>query len=143
MNEALLTFLNDRDAYCPSCGYLLRCLTTERCPECGFELHLQISPVVVQYTHAWAALLCAVSAACGNGILWWLGGMTLFNMWEGDATPPWSNMVMLFLLLSPLFLLITLLLRKSFCSLSTATQWAISSLSIFFVLSCFLIFHID
>jgi hypothetical protein len=43
--ELLARFLGDRDVECPGCGYNLRDLTGERCPECGQDivLHLQLA----------------------------------------------------------------------------------------------------
>lgn len=38
----LIGFLAARDVPCPACGYNLRGLTTDRCPECDRELVLQI-----------------------------------------------------------------------------------------------------
>jgi hypothetical protein len=39
---ALSTFLADRDAPCPCCGYSLRGLTSDRCPECNESLALRV-----------------------------------------------------------------------------------------------------
>ncbi|MCA9297894.1 MAG: hypothetical protein KDA28_02440, partial [Phycisphaerales bacterium] len=35
-------FLKDHDVACPSCGYNLRDLTSETCPECRFHLELSV-----------------------------------------------------------------------------------------------------
>ncbi len=40
--EVLANFLLDRDACCPVCGYNLRALATDRCPECGRHLVLAV-----------------------------------------------------------------------------------------------------
>jgi len=44
-SEFLRQFLRGRDIDCPGCGYNLRDLTGERCPECGQDivLHLQLA----------------------------------------------------------------------------------------------------
>lgn len=39
---ALLDFLAERDIDCPVCAYQIRGLTSERCPECGASLRLQV-----------------------------------------------------------------------------------------------------
>lgn len=39
----LAGFLADRDEGCPSCGYNLRGLGTDRCPECNSELVLRVA----------------------------------------------------------------------------------------------------
>lgn len=41
MGEGLCEFLADRDAPCPRCGYNLRGLTGEACPECGMVLSVE------------------------------------------------------------------------------------------------------
>ena len=43
--DLLLRFLHGRDVLCPGCGYNLRDLPGDRCPECGQEivLHLQLA----------------------------------------------------------------------------------------------------
>lgn len=38
----LQSFLAERDTPCPNCGYNLRCLTSDRCPECAEGLRLQV-----------------------------------------------------------------------------------------------------
>lgn len=40
--EALAAYLADRDVACPGCGYNLRGLKAERCPECNEALQLQV-----------------------------------------------------------------------------------------------------
>lgn len=44
-SAALRTFLESRDAPCPNCGYNLRGLTAEACPECKHALRLQLERV--------------------------------------------------------------------------------------------------
>ncbi|MGH7133440.1 MAG: hypothetical protein ACREJO_16030 [Phycisphaerales bacterium] len=41
-DELLRAFLAQRHAECPSCGYDLRALTTDRCPECNQQLVLAV-----------------------------------------------------------------------------------------------------
>lgn len=44
-HKFLVDYLRDRDESCPACKYNLRNLTGVRCPECGEELQLRVSPV--------------------------------------------------------------------------------------------------
>jgi predicted RNA-binding Zn-ribbon protein involved in translation (DUF1610 family) len=44
-HKFLVDYLRDRDETCPACKYNLRNLTGVRCPECGEELQLRVSPV--------------------------------------------------------------------------------------------------
>lgn len=41
--EILCTYLANRDASCPMCGYNLRALRQSTCPECGESLSLAVS----------------------------------------------------------------------------------------------------
>lgn len=43
--DALREYLATRDAACPSCGYNLRGLTSDHCPECHQEIALRVSLV--------------------------------------------------------------------------------------------------
>lgn len=43
-NQLLASFLAGSDARCPSCRYALRDCTSNKCPECGCELTLEIAP---------------------------------------------------------------------------------------------------
>lgn len=60
----LETFLADRDAPCPSCGYNLRGLRGTSCPECAQTLRLTVGLVEVRQG-LW--VLGLVGAACGLG----------------------------------------------------------------------------
>ena len=40
----LVAYLRDRDVECPICQYNLRNLQTDRCPECGEHLTIQLAP---------------------------------------------------------------------------------------------------
>jgi hypothetical protein len=66
--NALIEWLRDRDVYCPLCEYNIRGLTTPRCPECGQALRLSVA-LVEPYLRAWIALMVAVCAGAGSGVL--------------------------------------------------------------------------
>jgi hypothetical protein len=64
--QALLRqFLADRDVPCPACGYNIRQLQRNTCPECGRGLKLVLG--VVGPSNCWITALVAslVPAACG------------------------------------------------------------------------------
>ena len=68
----LITWLRDRDAACPLCGYNLRGLTSPRCPECGEAVELSVS-LVEPYHKAWIATLVAILLPAGVGMLLAIG----------------------------------------------------------------------
>ena len=43
-DEALIKYLSSSEDRCLSCDYPLKGLTSDRCPECGTTLHLQLVP---------------------------------------------------------------------------------------------------
>lgn len=73
MNEPdhvlLRTFLAERDAPCPSCGYNLRGLTAARCPECNQVLVLKVG-LAEPRLGAWIAGIVGLAAGAGfSGLL--------------------------------------------------------------------------
>lgn len=69
-SEILQSFLAERDAPCPNCGYNLRSLTSDRCPECAEGLRLQVG---LQEPRLAAYLAGLIGLASGAGF----GGMLL------------------------------------------------------------------
>src|ERR1044071_7129464 len=80
-SSGLHEYLAERDAPCPGCGYNLRGLSADTCPECGVPLHLSVamneswigrllSAVVPLAAAAMAAgavlLVCAMGAVIGG-----------------------------------------------------------------------------
>lgn len=67
LDEAALlrTFLAGRDAPCPQCGYNLRDLLGERCPECGEQLVLRVKLVEPKLAAPIAGL---IGLAAGLGL---------------------------------------------------------------------------
>jgi hypothetical protein len=65
----LRAYLTDRDVACPQCGYNLRALTTDTCPECGEKLALGVRMVEPKQAAPIAGLI-GLSAGGGlNGLL--------------------------------------------------------------------------
>jgi hypothetical protein len=63
--EHLAQFLADRDAPCPGCGYNLRGLTSDRCPECNQFLVLRVG--LAEPRMGWF-LTAVIGAAAGLGL---------------------------------------------------------------------------
>jgi hypothetical protein len=87
-NEPLAAFLSSRDVPCPGCGYNLRGLTSDHCPECYQHLVLSVSlaePPVVQYVLAMVGL-AACGAAAGLMVLGVLAISVLYKDLPGGNT---------------------------------------------------------
>lgn len=63
----LRDYLFARDVPCPACGYNLRQLQTETCPECGSQLQLTVG-VVGGLSSAWITTLVATLLPAGIGL---------------------------------------------------------------------------
>src|SRR3954454_6328468 len=70
LDPQLLSFVRDRDVECPGCGYNLRNLCNDRCPECGEEIQLGVRLAEPKQAAPIAGL---VGLAAGFG----LGGLLL------------------------------------------------------------------
>jgi hypothetical protein len=65
----LQQFLEGRDVGCPGCGYNLRDLQTDRCPECGEELSLRVGLLEPKQGASIAGLIGLAAGAGMNGLL--------------------------------------------------------------------------
>lgn len=76
--ELLRDFLAERDALCPQCGYNLRGLTAEVCPECRTALAVQVFAVASQRRVLKAgAVAISMGAAISLSVLGLLPFITL------------------------------------------------------------------
>ena len=83
--EFLRHYLADRDAACANCGYNLRGLTNDRCPECGLGLVLQIG---LQEPRQGAFLAGVVGLAAGVGFSGLILLYVLITVARGRGFPP-------------------------------------------------------
>ena len=76
-NDMLRLYLAERDEACPGCGYNLRGLSGERCPECARELVLAVAdravlgPRTRRWIRIFATLMCASNATAGAANFYW------------------------------------------------------------------------
>lgn len=63
--EMLETFLAERDAPCPRCGYNLRALRGQRCPECGEALVLRVG---LEHPKIGTLIAGVIALAAGTGL---------------------------------------------------------------------------
>jgi hypothetical protein len=84
-NDPLTAYLAERDAGCPRCGYNLRGLRQDRCPECNtrIELTIRVGELAPgRYLGTLAGLLAGAGGA-GAGLLL----ITLLSWWYHDWPP--------------------------------------------------------
>ena len=74
IDPLLERYLADRDIVCPGCAYNLRGLTSDRCPECGDQLELQLRLVEPRQGPLIAGLV-GLSAGAGLGGLLLIYGL--------------------------------------------------------------------
>ncbi|MCL4221515.1 MAG: hypothetical protein KJZ65_09090 [Phycisphaerales bacterium] len=89
-SEHLERFLADHDAPCPGCGYNLRGLEGDQCPECGERLELRIGMADPKLSQFIGGLIGLAAGLGFHGLfLIWVGyvaAVGTFSMW--DALPP-------------------------------------------------------
>ncbi|MGA2443454.1 MAG: hypothetical protein ABSH08_21080 [Tepidisphaeraceae bacterium] len=136
-DEELIAWLRDRDAFCPLCQYNVRGLASPRCPECGQKLRLTVA-LVDPYLKAWIALMVAVCAGAGIGMLflyalaregWPRGG----DEYAADAA------ILLQILMIPTAAVV-LFSRRRFQRLSRQAQWLIAAIGIVLVSLSYVLF---
>ncbi len=69
IDPLLEPFLAERDIVCPGCGYNLRGLRSDRCPECGDELELSLKLVEPRQAPLITGLVGLSSGAGLGGLL--------------------------------------------------------------------------
>jgi hypothetical protein len=74
--DFLIEFLAKRDVPCPRCGYSLRALTADRCPECGDPLVLTVGLAEPKMGDFIGTLVALALGAGGGGLIW---GIILLN----------------------------------------------------------------
>lgn len=78
----LRSYLAERDVACPGCGYNLRGLSTDRCPECNQHLELRVSLAEPRL----GAYLAAVTGVLAGGslALLFFGMVVVISLVEKD-----------------------------------------------------------
>ncbi len=78
----LRAYLHERDTPCPGCGYNLRDLKADRCPECALELALRVASPPVRLTRLSSAVV-GLGMGAGLGALVCLEALA--RIWTADA----------------------------------------------------------
>jgi hypothetical protein len=93
--ELLREYLKHGDAPCPLCGYNLRALTDDRCPECGNPFKLQIGSAQAQFG-LFLAFLAPMFMMAGFAMFLAVRFAYLFvNQWRGPTPGEWGPYVIL------------------------------------------------
>ena len=118
-DELLKSFLEDRDAICPLCGYNLRQLRSSRCPECGRELKLTVG-LAQPFMAAWITLVVTLGASAGIGAFFLIAICK-----EGIPESRGGSIVWYFPAMMPLVGLV-IVTRRTFTKLSKLAQWTVA-----------------
>lgn len=122
--DLLTAYLSERDEPCPRCGYNLRNLISNRCPECGDFIRLSVALIEPRL----AAYITTLVACCFG-----FGGGTLFGLVALLEAPPgwWSAACARVLLaqwvVSAALLPYLLARRRRFRRLSRRAQWLLAT----------------
>ena len=85
-HELLRSFLADRDQPCPSCGYNLRGLTTNHCPECAVPLGIGLTVRPPLSKHARRGIIAFAIIMFSGSLM--RGGLVIFFLWKNG---PYGN----------------------------------------------------
>ncbi len=128
----LQEYLSDRDEPCPRCGYNLRRLQNDTCPECGDALTIRVG-LVEPRLGAFITTLVALSVGTGAALL--LAVVGIFeaptNWWTGLA----GIALLILLVFAGTGLAIALALRTTYRRATSGVQWLIAMGAIAFVLA--------
>lgn len=127
MATTLRDFLGDRDEPCPSCGYNLRGLQTNICPECRQELTLGVQLAEPKLK---AFIAAVIGFAIGSGFSAMLVGyvvVTQIAKSRGRVPPDFLIAVFPGLVVCGVPLVVLLIKRRAFCRLSESARlgWAV------------------
>lgn len=126
--DLLRTFLAERDMPCANCGYNLRGLTSDRCPECEHRLVLNVGlaePRIAAFV--FGLLGVGMSVGFSALLLVWVGLMFLQR--GGAGMPPRSDLVPLVASVAIGGTILALLVtqrRRRFGRLSPAGRWRVA-----------------
>lgn len=113
-DRALRLFLAQTDIACRSCGYNLRALTSDRCPECGMKLKLCLETTRVRLG-LWVVccILASVPAIGGVALIGW----TAVKVdWSAALLASWGVVLLIPVAFSMLALRRLIVSQQDFCA---------------------------
>jgi len=126
----LKLFLEDRDQPCPQCGYNLRDLAGNKCPECGEEIVLRLHFAEPKQAAALAGLI-ALAAGVGFNVLLLLFLIAVRDPLRPEIFPPLALGAVVFLGATALWLKMWRPIRR----LGAVRRWVLVCVCVLFVLS--------
>jgi hypothetical protein len=128
--EFLRAYLAERDAPCPGCGYCLRGLTGNRCPECNQALRLQVG-LVEPRAAAFIASVIGLSSSLGFCTIC-VAFLVIFLLWHpaGAGVPGLRDMAPLITGNATCVTGLVVLIRKrrALRELETPWRWTVVAL---------------
>ncbi len=140
--EILVAFLKSHHEKCSFCNYDLHQLQSDRCPECGRQLKLQLNIVNDQHA-AWIATAVVLSTQAGIGVIFWLGFLDWLRSSHRllGAVPVGFILLCIYLMATVPAALASLILRRQFLRTTPATQKIIAALTVVLMLAALLDFY--
>ena len=128
----LTDFLRDRDAPCPLCGYNLRDLTGDVCPECDHKLELTIGAARVRFGWFLATITPSLFSGVGGVLLLLMFLVVSISSARPINAPPMLYLLCLLGVASGLLAVALIAKRHRFILLPVRVQrnWAIAAWSI-------------
>lgn len=120
----LKEFLATRDIACPVCGYNLRGIASNKCPECGRSLELRIVSGDLRVT-AWVVALLSAALPLGASAVFSILGLFV-SIQTRFKFPHNTRLVVIFVLLCAVYsttLVLVLRGRRRIWKLSQPRQW--------------------
>lgn len=123
----LVEFLQDRNAPCPLCGYNLRNLTDDLCPECQQKLRLTVGALHVRF--GWFLATLTPSLFSGIAAVLMLILTQTVRLTGGGPVPPVIDLLALLGLASGVVALVLIVRRHRFVQLRPQVQriWAMAA----------------
>ena len=123
-SELLKMLLAVRNISCPVCGYNLRGIASNKCPECGRSLELRVVSGDLRVT-AWLVALLSAALPLGASVVFTIIGLSV-SIQTGFRFPHNTRLVVIFLLLCAVYsttLLLAVRGRRRIWKLPQPRQW--------------------
>ena len=135
----LIEHLSANPERCPLCNYNLYGLTSDRCPECGKHLKLQVG-LTEAFLKAWLVLVAPLLAGSGLGVFFWVLAPGGFPGAPDFLTNLAFHATIYYFMAMPLVAFFALFGRRRFLRLSKLIQWRVAMTAATLTAIAFLVF---